>query len=209
MYTGMAYVFVKTRCRTNVCLYDLLRPGEGHVLVGRPKPPWWARMHSAFCGHSRSDPSAAELGLWPVKVHAADRVDVYCGQTDGRACACVAMRPQLLQVYSGDIRRAVVVPLDAWMAWRFALERFTLRQLERQQLPACVERGSKHSERKAAVPQRNSRPGKPHGVTKQSFPSFRECTWKKRVLGGKETEQRWGSSTGGRAGWVGPSANVA
>ncbi|PFH37560.1 hypothetical protein BESB_040180 [Besnoitia besnoiti] len=49
----------------------------------------------------------------------------------------------LLQINSSDIRRAVVVPLDSWIAWRFAYERLRLRQAEsRASLRVSEEKGA-------------------------------------------------------------------
>nr|CEL78086.1 TPA: hypothetical protein BN1205_070310 [Toxoplasma gondii VEG] len=52
----------------------------------------------------------------------------------------------LLQIQSSDIRRAVVVPLDAWIAWRFALERFRLRSEESSSTDAA-QRGASRAVR--------------------------------------------------------------
>ncbi|KEP60088.1 UNVERIFIED_CONTAM: hypothetical protein HHA_219640 [Hammondia hammondi] len=53
----------------------------------------------------------------------------------------------LLQIHSSDIRRAVVVPLDAWIAWRFALERHRLRSEESSSTDSA-ERGASRAPRK-------------------------------------------------------------
>ncbi|PHJ24647.1 hypothetical protein CSUI_001500 [Cystoisospora suis] len=81
----------------------------------------------------------------------------------------------LLQVNSGDVRRAVVVPLDAWMAWRFEFQRFMFRQQELQQLRGCTEKsGQSEIACERAGMARGYNVEKAESGRKQSFPSFRK-----------------------------------
>ncbi|CBZ55674.1 conserved hypothetical protein [Neospora caninum Liverpool] len=64
----------------------------------------------------------------------------------------------LLQINSSDIRRAVIVPLDAWIAWRFAYERYIQREKAKKS-PSSEEVDGQRSLRPLVKTERRRRRG--------------------------------------------------